>query len=143
MSFRLPGKATRASRRSRWAGTAFLIEAMLLVIFLMMSLTVFVRLFGVSLQRARQAEDLAQAVSMATNMAERFAAHPDEGAWDERGGESGSLRATCVVVEEPRAGGVLYHATIDVYAEGSSAEADDPLYSLSTAAYVSGVHANA
>lgn len=165
MSFSLPTQRTQTAYRSRWSGVAFLIEAMLLLVFVMASLAVFTQLFAESGERANQSKALTDAVAIASTTAERFAADPQ--GIDSRFEYEGLL-VTCDVTSETRAGGTLWHADIAVYsadepkaapgqalaavteegaadtdANGQGAVAADaqggPLYSISTAVYESGV----
>ena len=41
MSFQLPSQRTSVAPRKRWAGAAFLVEAMLLLLFLVASMSIF------------------------------------------------------------------------------------------------------
>lgn len=153
----LTNRQSTVSFRSRWAGAAFLVEAMLLLVFTAASLVVLTQMFSAAAERAAQAEQLAQAVAVATNAAENFAADPHEGVYERA--ESGMV----AVVEsspEKREGGVLYHAEISVYtfadigvadsAKGASESGTvlasiaggDLLYTLTTSVYESGVVRN-
>lgn len=144
MSFQLPTKRTSVAVRTRWSGAAFLVEAMLLLVFIMASLAVFTQLFSTSAERAIESRELTDAVAAASATAERFCANP-------LGVESelqvGDLRVICQVTPERRTGGIIYYATISVYGDaGESASkpaepqaAPMPLYTVQTAKYESGV----
>ncbi|MBR0404708.1 MAG: hypothetical protein IJI68_05850 [Eggerthellaceae bacterium] len=151
MSFELPTKRTSAALHSRWSGTAFLVEAMLLLVIIMASLAVFTQLFAESAERANASRSLTDAVAAATATAELFCADPT-GVKSEF--MEGDLRVVCQVTPERRTGGVIYYATISVYgtesvdsdADGSASEAEtaqagvavEPLYTVQTAKYESG-----
>ena len=87
MSFSLPA-GTRATRtRPAWSGMAMLVEAMLLLVFLMTSLAIAMQLFAADPSTAggvTQADD---------------------------------LTVDCQVTDEDTARGTLYHATISVFAD--------------------------
>jgi len=115
-----------------WAGAAFIIEAMLLLVFLIASVAVFTQLFAASIDRSARSENLTKAVTAAENTAERFAVDPS--------GTAGTyvvdnLTVVCESEGEDMAGGVLYHATITVYASGI----EEPVYTLATSSYESEV----
>ena len=119
-----------APRRTRheapaWSTMAVMVEAMVLLVFLMASLAVLTHLFASAMVRATQGEQLAAAVSVATSAAERFSADPADaaGTWDEEG-----LEVACEVTPEMTATGTLYHATITVCNE----EQETPVYVLTT-----------
>jgi len=128
MSFELPTRRRSPVTRPSWSGMAMVVEAMLLLVFLVASLAILTGLFSASVVRSREGRDLACAVSAATNAAERFAADPAsvEGTWQE-----GELTVTCDVTDEPTAAGTLYHADIQVFPAGEA----DAIYVLSTARY--------
>ena len=60
-------------RRSR-GGAAFYVETLLLVLFLLASLTVLVQILGAAKRTSREARELSTAVNIAQNAAELFAA---------------------------------------------------------------------
>ena len=162
----LTDRRSSVSFRSRWSGAAFLVEAMLLLVFMAVSLVVLTQMFAASAERAAQSGQLAQAVAAASNAAEGFSAHPHEGVREYV--DAGMI----VVVEsesDQREGGTLYRANITVYpisgsfgsgasATGASKEASeddarsnsilrtvagaDPVYTLTTSVYESGVGRN-
>lgn len=140
MSFQLPTKRTSVVARPRWSGAAFLVEAMLLLVFIMASLAVFTQLFAASAERANESRSLTDAVAVATATAEHFCADP-------LGVESefieGDQRVICQVTPERRAGGVIYYATISVFGANSEEGAQtgasiEPIYVVHTAKYESG-----
>ena len=124
----------RNDTRVSWTGIAFVVEAMLLLVFLIGSVAVFTQLFGASLQKSAESTALTEAVAVAESTAERFAVDPI-GATGTRTVDNCTV--VCERTDEVRAGGTLHHATIYVFsADGSS---EEPLYELETACYESGV----
>lgn len=122
----------RSDTRSSWTGIAFVVEAMLLLVFLIASVAVFAQLFGASLQKNAESTALTEAVSVAESTAERFAIDPI----GTTGTASvGDYTVVCERTDEARAGGTLYHATISVFSANSGSE--EPLYALDTASYES------
>lgn len=121
-------QTTSRSIGSAHRGMAFLIEALVVLAFLMMSLAVFVRLFSSAQLEGIQSNRRSQAIMMATNTAEVFSANPTE---VERVLTADGLTTTCDVEAVPHDAGTLYNATITV----SDGEAE--LYVLRTARYVS------
>lgn len=128
----LDSLARRRRSLPSWAGAAFIVEAMLLLVFLIASVAVFTQLFAASVERSTSSSQLTSAVTAAENAAERFAANPS-GAEDMTIVDG--LTVVCDSTGEQTEGGTLYHATISVYAP----DAEEPVYELVTAAYESGV----
>lgn len=118
------------SGRATWPGTAFLVEALILLAFLVGALAVFMQLFGASAVRGAENGELAQAIVLASNSAEEFAADP-QGAAAETTEDGFTVR--CDVQPEKTAAGTLYHASITVESNG------DEVYQLETSRYVSEV----
>ena len=141
MSIDLANHQRSRPGRPLWSGTAFLVEALLLLVFLAASLAVFAQLFAVSAEKTAESDRLSRAVAAADNVAEQFAANPHAVSAVK---EVDDLVVVCDVVDEPRDGGTLHKATITVY-ERSSAEATgsvstgDSVFSVSTARYESEV----
>lgn len=133
-NFQLPGGSRPASQRPAWSSLALVVEAMLLTLFLVASLSILTGLFSAAAGRATEGRELAQAVSLATSAAEQFAASPADVAGTT---EEDGLTVTCEVEEEPTAAGTLYRATITVLTE----DGDEPVYVLETSRYESGVDA--
>lgn len=132
MSFELPAHRPVTSTRPGWASAAFIVESLLLLVFLVGSLAIFTQMFAVSAGQAAQGATLSAAVAAAGNTAERFAADPES---IEPQTQEGDLRVVCDVTSDARSGGTLYHATISVF-EANGAE---PVYTITTSRYVSGV----
>lgn len=118
--------------KSRWTGMAVVVESIVLLVFLIVSLTVILQLFGAATAQTREGERLALAVSAATSTAERFASDPTAADGISTQGE---LTVSCQVSDEQTAAGTLYHATITVY----DPNFEKPVYELVTARYVSEV----
>lgn len=97
----MPGGERAGAFASRsWHGTAFLVEALVLLLFLVASLGIFMHAFARARAMGAQATQLESAVALASDMAERFCADP--AAASEPVEEDG-LVATCDV-EAPEAG---------------------------------------
>lgn len=94
-----------------WTGTAFLVEALVLLAFLVAMLALFMALFADAAERERQADQLTQAVSLAQNAAERFATDPAKAAplYAQDG-----LVVQMKTQPEEQVGGMLWHAVITV-----------------------------
>ena len=132
MSFELPTHRPATSARPGWASGAFIVESLLLLVFLIGSLAVFTQMFAAAAEQASQGGTLSAAVAAASNTAEQFAADP---ASVEPEAQAGDLRVVSDVTQDIRDGGVLYHATISVF-DANNAE---PVYTVTTSRYVSEV----
>ncbi len=160
----------RASHvKSSWHGKAFLVEALVLLAFLVMSLAVLLTLFVNARLESAGGERLAQAVHLAQNAAEEFAANPTDA--EALAIVQDGLAVSAQLTYEPHESGTLVRAVITVTeqsgeagaaagadagggadagdgagAEGSPAAdaagaAAEPLYTLETARYVPGLSA--
>ena len=128
MSFKLPTHHPSMRMAGTRSVTAMLVEAMVLLVFLAASLAVFMQMFSISLVRADESRELTAAVAAASDVAERFAAYPE----DVMGKQTvDGMRVVCNVTEEPHESGVLYRAVIDVYAGDDAA--GEPIYTITTA----------
>lgn len=124
------GERPQGPRRSRRGNRAFIIETLVLFVFLIVSFAVIVRLYVGSAIVAQNGLDLERAVACAGNVAERFSADPLATNLDV---SDDKLTVTCEVTPESMTGGTLYRAHI-------TATVDDvEVYTLDTARYVSGV----
>ena len=132
MSFELPAHRLTASARPGWASAAFIVESLLLLVFLIGSLAVFTQMFAAASEQASASSTLSAAVAAAGNTAERFAADPES---VEAEAHVGDLRVVSDVTADERDGGTLYHATISVF-EANDAQ---PVYTVTTSRYVSEV----
>jgi Tfp pilus assembly protein PilV len=117
-------------RGSSWTGMAFLVESMLLLVFLIGALALFASLFAFSVQRGDESRELTAAVAMASDTAERFCADPTS---VPQSFVKDGLTVTCEVANDKRAGGMYRRALITVYDT-----AGQQVYSLDTAVYESG-----
>lgn len=121
-------------KRSPWSSVAFIVESILLLVFLAGSLAALTLTFSAALNRSVESRTLDAAVIAASSIAEHFAADPTDVQEETL---LGDLRVVCTVTDEARSNGTLYHAHIDVFdarANGDSA----PAYSLDTSRYESG-----
>ena len=153
MSFNLATGGKRRFTHAGRSGSAFIVEALFLLVFLTASAAVFTQLFAHAANQATEGLELSRAVAVASDTAEQFAANPES---VEAVALEDGLLVTCEVTAEPGGdngavgnvgggggGGTLYHATIRVYSEGSLPEAGQlpegkPIYELQTARYERG-----
>lgn len=109
-------------------GMAFIVEALVLLLFLVLAVTVFVQLLGGAVVRSQQATDLENAVQIAQDAAETFAADPQSFQPEDQG-----VYAVDADIERTAtSAGALYRATIKVGKDGE----EGSIYELSTARYV-------
>ena len=121
--------------RTSWSSVAFIVESILLLVFLAASLAVLTKVFSASLNASVESRTLDAATIAAGSIAEHFAADPT--GVNERT-ELGDLLIVCDVDDEKRKDGTLYHATITVY-DQTGAHGEEAVYELITACYESGV----
>ena len=121
--------------RSPWASIAFMVESILLLVFLAASIAVLTSLFSTSLSSSIESRTQDAAVIAASTIAERFAADP---AGVEPEIQIGDLSVTTAVTSVRRTGGTMYHASIAVY-DASGSGGDEPVYTLVTSSYRSEV----
>ena len=107
--------------KSSWHGKAFLVEALVLLAFLVMSLAVLITLFVNARLESAGGERLAQAVHLAQNAAEEFAANPTDA--EALAIEQDGLAVTAQLSYEPHESGTLVRAVIAVTEQGGEAEA--------------------
>lgn len=124
---------------SGFSKTAFMIEAMVLLVVLIACMAVFVQLFTRSLSTANSSSELTQAIVIAQNAAEEFSADPgavkdgaDVGKGVTANGSDG-FNVTCKVTDTATDTGTLYTAHITVSND------DGEIYSLTSTRYVSEV----
>ena len=117
-----------------WSSVAFIVESILLLVFLVGSLAILTQVFSASLTRSVESRTLDAATIAATSVAEHFSADP-EGVQERT--ELGDLIVICNVDEEKRVDGTMYSARISVY-DVSSANSGEPVYSVETTRYESG-----
>lgn len=121
--------------RSPWVSIAFMVESVLLLVFLAASFAVLTNVFVSSLNCSIESRTHDAAVIAASSVAERFAADP---AGLEPEVMLGDLRVASKVTEEKRAGGSMYRAEIAVFDESGFGE-NEPVYLLATSSYRSEV----
>lgn len=122
------GSSRQISHRVSHRGMAFLIEALVVLAILMVTLAVFVRLFTAAQLEALRANDLSEAVILASNRAEEFSADPTH---VETSTKEGDFVIRCDVKPTSHTGGTLYEASIEVLKDGES------VYTLQTSRYMS------
>lgn len=129
------GGASRNKRRSNWSSTAFLVESLVLLFFLIACLAVFTQMFAHSWQASSDASRLSAACVVAQNAAEDFEANPQgvqNGAFDVNDANGASFCVSRTVESEAAAAGIIYTAHISV--------SDDTgeVYSLEAQRYMEG-----
>ena len=126
----LISQSLRRNRKGAWRGTALIVEILVILVVVVACLTVFVKLFSYAYTSNAYDQHRAHAITLATNQAERFAADtsPATGTFTQ---DEGKYTTTWTVTAEPTKRGTLYSAVISV------SYADQELYTLSTASYVS------
>lgn len=112
----------RASHvKSSWHGKAFLVEALVLLAFLVMSLAVLLTLFVNARLESAGGERLAQAVHLAQNAAEEFAANPTDA--EALAIVQDGLAVIAQLSYEPHESGTLVRAVITVTEQSGEAGA--------------------
>lgn len=126
----LISQSLRRNRKGAWRGTALIVEILIILVVVVACLTVFVKLFSYAYTSNAYDQHRAHAITLATNQAERFAADtsPATGTFTQN---EGKYTTTWTITAEPTKRGTLYSAVISV------SYADQELYTLSTASYVS------
>lgn len=126
--------------RSSWTGVAFIVESMLLLVFLIGSFAVFTQMFAKAIYQADESRTITAAVTAASNSAERFAANPASADASSQDIVDGMVVVRQVTTQK-RDHGTFYTADIMVYADAASYASGqaEPLYTIRTARYVSGV----
>ncbi len=141
-----PLARVKQTRSSAFSGAAFVIEALILLVFLAACLALFMSMFGTANEIGVENTRQEQAITLAANEAELFAADPTGsfGAHEvsvatglagrtatSASPETEIFTVRCDVTPEAMAAGTLYRALITITFEGET------LYSLQTAHYVS------
>lgn len=114
-------------------GMAFIVEAVVLLAFIALAITVFFRLFAYAETASVTSSELSRAVACAADVAEQFAVDPTGVAG--YSAEEDGFTITCDVNQNGTGAGVMYNATINVV----SAESGEMLYTLTTSKYESEV----
>ena len=132
------GGAQRNKRRSNWSNTAFLVESLVLLFFLIACLAVFTQMFAHSWQASSDASKLSAACVVAQNAAEEFEANPQAAQNDtidvsDVSDASGtSFRVSRSVESEATAAGTMY--TVHIAVSDDMGE----VYSLEAQRYMEG-----
>lgn len=119
--------------------TAFVVETLILLVALVSSMGVLTQLFSRSIAASQHSERLCQAVNVAENAAEEFAADPAGVAAGKEVGRGVALkgrdgyRVSCETAQVERSAGTLWRAHITV------SDSQGKVYSLDTSRYVSEV----
>lgn len=127
-------------KRSNWAGTAFMVEALVLLAVLVACMAVFTQLFAHAITTAQESERTSNAVIAAQNAAEEFSADPESVYAGKPVGEGVAANGTedeqvvCNVTKTAQAAGTLYAAHITV------SDSVGIAYELDVTRYVSGVN---
>ncbi len=126
----LISQSLRRNRKGAWRGTALIVEILVILVVVVACLTVFVKLFSYAYTSNAYDQHRAHAITLGTNQAERFAADtsPATGTFTQ---DEGKYTTTWTITAEPTERGTLYSAVVLV------SYADQELYALSTASYVS------
>lgn len=139
----MPSRSRTKRKSTTWHGTAFIVEALALLVFLAISIGLLLQIFGVAYERSSDADQIANASFLASNEAERFTADPHEVSqvmylelindqWIEVSKKTSKTYELVLIVEpETTSSGILYNATISV------SYLDKPVYSLETTTYKS------
>lgn len=143
---RLRGSESNVRDRRPWHGAAFIMESLVLLVFLVGSLAVLMQVMGGAHARGTEADELSNAVILASNDAEAFAADPSSGnrttefvlvdnkpvdSAGENADEADFYTVTRAVQKSAEKAGTLYEAHIEVTSE------DALVYEVDTARYVS------
>ena len=126
----LPGRSSSRHTNTSERNAGFLMEALLLLAFLIVALAIFAQLFAHASRMGERSRELNRAVLMATSAAEQFSADPTSAP---DGIEGDGLSLSCAVSPEPAENGTLYRATIRV-----TNESGEEVYSLVSAKYQGG-----
>ena len=126
-------RAARNSSQTRqpWHGVAFLVEAIILMMFLVATMAVFTNLLMGSQALSSNTHELTAAIVATANEAESFATHPSEGGTT---ATRDGFTITCTTEAIPQAGGMLYVAHLV-----TENAAGQEVYQLTTSKYVSEV----
>lgn len=133
--------------RRPWHGSAFIVEALVLLVFLIASLAVLMQVIGGAHERGEDADRLSNAIILASNDAETFAADPTAGdlvttyalvngeliveAGNDAPERADRYDVTRTVQAQAQQTGTLYEAHIEVTSD------DVIVYQVDTARYVS------
>ena len=113
--------------KPRRSSLAFIVEALVLLVFLIGSLAVITQVLALSANKATESRHLERAAILASNAAEQFSADPKS---VEETVVVDGLALTCTVNETALAQGTRYEASIIVFSESGE------VYRLNTTRYV-------
>lgn len=129
---------TSHKEKSAWSSTAFMVEVLVLLFFLIASMAIFTQLFASSVTTSTDANRLSQATVIAQNAAEEFSANPSAVTAGKQVGTgvaakgADDMSVTCNVTTQKTKAGTRYAAHISVLDEG------DVVYELDATRYVEG-----
>lgn len=128
-------RATKQKEAHSNSGVAFIIEMLVLLVFVASCLAILIQIFAFSHQKDVENANTVKAIHLASNTAELFSVHPTQVHDVE---VVDNLIIYTQVSNEAQTTGTLYSATITVYeAENGSAKPNTaPYYELETAHYV-------
>lgn len=140
----LPKQKNETRDRRTWHGMAFIMEALILLVFLMISIAVLMQVFAAARTHGQDADALSHSVILASNEAERFSANPttegityymlSDGVLAKTDNEKESVyQVTTTTEANPRGTGMLYLAHISIEHAGVI------VYEVDTARYVEGL----
>lgn len=119
-----------AGERSSWHGTAFLVEALLLLFCLAACTAIIVHAFGLVYAQGHADRDLVTATRLASNVAEEFAANPATTTASTT--TEDGFTVTTKVDSKAKGEGLVYHAYITVSRD------DELVYELETDRFAKG-----
>ncbi len=119
--------------KTSWSSIAFMVESILLLLFLVISIAVLTKTFAASIITSMEGRSLDAATIAATGVAEQFTANPET---VEGNTKIGDMLVVCDVEKEVHDAGTLYVANISVY-DTSSLGTGEALYNLTTSRYES------
>lgn len=129
------GGAQRNKRRSNWSNTAFLVESLVLLFFLIACLAVFTQMFAHSWQASSDASRLSAACVVAQNAAEEFEANPQTAhndTIDVSAASGTNFHVSRTIESEATATGTMY--TVHIAVSDDTGE----VYSLEAQRYMEG-----
>ena len=116
MSFNLATGGKRRFTHAGRSGSAFIVEALFLLVFLTASAAVFTQLFAHAANQATEGLELSRAVAVASDTAEQFAANPES---VEAMALEDGLLVTCEVTAEPGGDNGVASGARDINADGA------------------------
>lgn len=129
------GGAQRNKRRSNWSNTAFLVESLVLLFFLIACLAVFTQMFAHSWRASSDASKLSAACVVAQNAAEEFEANPQTAhndTIDVSAASGTNFHVSRTIESEATATGTMY--TVHIAVSDDTGE----VYSLEAQRYMEG-----